>query len=254
MRLVFSRKGVDSSRQGGGCASPLAGGRCLSLPIPAPVGLPSRTRYGDLGLPQPVEALSGGRLRAQDPCHADPAFAGGLAALGQVGAAQTHLDTCGVGPGDVFLFFGLFAEGGGRAHRIFGWLRVRERCRLGRRPRPDPLIGLPWPHPHTEGDLAEWPANNTLYLGEGATGAPAHPALRLSHPDGPTTRWRIPAWLADTGLSCHGAPRRWARPGELDAVPRGQEFVADISASPAARDWLDATLELIPPASAGATR
>ena len=45
---------------------------------------------------------------------------------GQCGAAQSHLANQGVGEGDVFLFFGLFAgENGARHHRIFGWLEAQ---------------------------------------------------------------------------------------------------------------------------------
>jgi hypothetical protein len=232
---------VDSGA--GGCASPILDGRCLSLPIPAPRALPSRLTYGDLGLPGRIEDLSGGRLRTDQPCHADPVFHRGRAALGQVGAAQSHLDNQGVGPGDVFLFFGLFGPARDRHHRIFGFLRVAECRRMGAAPVPDGLIGLPWPHPHTE--AGHWPANNTVHLGDGATHAPAHPDLRLTHPDGPPTRWRIPAWLSRTGLSYHAAPARWAVGGELQAVSRGQEFVADIGADPEAQDWLRHVLGLI---------
>jgi hypothetical protein len=243
MRIVFSRKGVDSAA--GRCASVVRDGRCLPLPIPAPRGAPSRLRYRDLGLPATVAELSRGALQDDDLCHADPAFHGGLAALGQVDQAQTHLCNRGVGPGDVFLFFGVFAEGSRRAHRIFGYLRVAERRLLGPAPQPDPLIGLPWPHPHTEGGLGRWADNNTVYLGEGATGAPALDALCLSHPDGPLTRWRVPGWLARRGLSYHDSPARWAVPGEVQAAARGQEFVTDIGDDPEAHDWLDRTIDLI---------
>ena len=243
MRVVLSRKGVDSTA--GACASVIHDGRCLSLPIPVPDAYPSRLRYRDMGLPLPVEDLSGGALGSDRLCHPDPAFHGGMAVLGQVDAAQSHLENQQVGPGDVFLFFGLFREGQRKTHRIFGYLKVHEVRRLGRRPKPDTLIGLPWAHPHTEGDIAHWPENNTVYIGAGATNAPAHDALRLTHPQGALTRWQVPEWLARCGLSYHANPSRWSVPGELSAVSRGQEFVAPIGTDTAAKDWLDHTISLI---------
>lgn len=241
MRIVLSRKGVDSAA--GRCASPILGGRCVSIPIPVPANYPSNLRYQDLGLPAPVEDMTGGALANGDKCHADPAFVGGRAALGQVDAAQSHLENQGVGVGDVFLFFGVFQHEGRRAHRIFGYLRVEERRILGRNPQPDPLIGLPWPHPHTEGD--HWPDNNTVYIGWGATFAPAHEALCLTHPDGALTRWRVPAWMARLGLSYHTNPVRWETAGELQSVARGQEFVCDIGDDPEALAWLNHTIARI---------
>ena len=244
MRLILSRKGVDSAA--GRCASPVLDGRCRSLPIPAPARFPSATRYRDLGLPRPVAALSGGRLQGDMPCHPDPAFHGGRAALGQMGAAQSHLDRHGVRPGDLFLFFGLFGAGRDRAHRIFGWLRVERVLCLPGRPEPSDPLGQGRPHPHTRGDLCEWPANNTVYLGPGAAGAPATDALRLTAPGGPLTRWRVPGFLRETGLSYHSDPARWAEPGHLRAAPRGQEFVADLSHSPEGRAWAETVTRRIP--------
>jgi hypothetical protein len=232
---------VDSGA--GGCPSPIWQGRCLSLPIPAPRAYPSAVTYGALGLPAPVELLSEGRLRGDQGCHPDPAFHDGRAALGQVDAAQSHLAGQGVGPGDLFLFFGLFSTAGDRHHRIFGYLSVEEVCHLGPAPRPDPLIGLPWPHPHTT--AAPWPANNTVYLGTGATAAPAHPELRLTRPGGPLTRWQVPAWLADFRLTYHAAPWRWAEPGLLASVARGQEFVADVGQDGRALAWAAHLVALI---------
>ncbi|PRY92840.1 hypothetical protein BCF33_1702 [Hasllibacter halocynthiae] len=244
MRIVLSRKGVDGAA--GGCASPVLDGRCLSLPIPAPRRFPSAVRYRDLDLPAPVEALSKGRLTGDLPCHPDPAFHGGRAALGQVAAAQSHLARQGVGPGDIFLFFGLFGTGRDRAHRVFGWLRVEEVLRLPGRPAPADLIGEGRPHPHTRGDLCEWPASNAVYLGPGAAGAPAAAALRLTAPDGPASRWRVPGWMRRTGLTYHAKPARWAEAGHLLSAPRGQEFVADATDVPEARAWAESIIRRIP--------
>ncbi|MEO1731323.1 MAG: hypothetical protein AAFR64_11360, partial [Pseudomonadota bacterium] len=104
MRIIFSRKGFDSSAGGG--PSPIVEGRPVSLPIPDSKGL-SRTTYGDLGLGEHAAKASRGRLGGDHLCHHDPMFlADGSCAFGQTGAAQTHLERQGVGLGDVFVFFG----------------------------------------------------------------------------------------------------------------------------------------------------
>ncbi len=121
MRIVFSRKGFDSSAGGG--PSPIVAGpdghaRPISLPIPDTKGL-SRTTYGDLGLGDHAARASRGRLGARDLCHHDPLFLEDKTCLfGQTGAAQTHLERQGVGVGDVFVFFGLLRRQARAAIRI----------------------------------------------------------------------------------------------------------------------------------------
>ena len=126
MRIVFSRKGFDSSAGGG--PSPIVEGVPITLPSPDTKGL-SRASYGDLGLAGHAAKASRGRLGARDLCHHDPMFlADGTCAFGQTGAAQTHLERQGVTRGDAFVFFGLFADEatGEPHHRIFGYLIVED--------------------------------------------------------------------------------------------------------------------------------
>lgn len=263
MRIVFSRKGFDSAS--GGFASPILDGRPISLPIPTEAR--SSTSFDALGLGQLVERVSRGAIKAPTLCHPDPDLVRG--AFGQAGAAQTHLDRQGVEEGDVFLFFGLFAEldapaaRAGRTadarphHRIFGWLQIGERVRLGSdgswaRSRFPDLAR----HPHLG---PGWPANNTLYraspelrVGGATTRLPGVGAarracgrLRLSTPEGPTSSWLVPDWLHPTrggvGMSCHGKAERWP-PDRCRTAPRGQEFVADAGARTDAAAWLVATV------------
>ena len=200
MRIVFSRKGLDSAA--GGIPSPLIEGRPLSVPIPAN-GTPSGCRYGDLASPIPelLDDLDKGPGRA-DRCHLDPDIdaailrgprpSGWRGSLGQVGAAQSHLANQGVGRDDVFVFWGLFrpverAEGGWRfvgkpQHRIFGWLQVAEVLVVGEDWRTT-LGRYPWlkGHPHLR---AGWGPRNTVYI--------AAETLRLGG--------------SDTGLAGFGAP------------------------------------------------
>ncbi|MEO1047428.1 MAG: hypothetical protein AAFW59_03775 [Pseudomonadota bacterium] len=236
MRIIFSRKGFDSSAGGG--PSPVVDGRPFSLPIPDTKGL-SRTTYGDLGLGDHAARASRGKLGAHNLCHYDPMFLpNGTCVFGQHSAAQTHLERHGVGVGDVFVFFGLFAEEetGEPHHRIFGYLRVEEMVPLSE-DAPEELITLG--HPHA---LGLHGPNDCIWRGEGGTANRASEALRLTVPGGPPSLWRRPAWLKRGGLSYHHRPERWLQGGKLQSVARGQEFVADIGRRQAPRDWLESVI------------
>ncbi|GGC35258.1 hypothetical protein GCM10011371_23270 [Novosphingobium marinum] len=233
MRMIFSRKGFDSTA--GGVPSPIVAGRPLSLPIPA--ASRSEATYGALGHGEIVNRLTKGRIAASDTCHDDPMFADGYCWFGQCGAAQGHLRKQGVGAGDTFLFFGLFADEdtGEPHHRIFATMTV-DACGSPDEVRSDAKWrDPPRPHPHMAG---EWDRNNTLYFGQAAVARRASKALRLTIERGPLNRWRVPPWLGELGLSYHARPGRWAVPGELDSVKRGQEFVCDIGEDERAHAWL----------------
>lgn len=241
MRIVFSRKGFDSSAGGG--PSPIIDGRPVSLPIPANGAL-SRTCYGDLGLAEYAGLASRGKLGAKDLCHHDPMFLPGWrAVLGQCGAAQTHLANHSVGVGDVFVFFGLFREEGEKPHhRIFGYLAIEEVLPLSDAPR-DRLAELEaLGVPHAIGLHA---SNDTAYLGSGSAAGMASKALRLTVPEGPPSLWQVPIWLRETGLSYHDRADRWRGNNRLQSVARGQEFVADVRERADARAWLSAIISEI---------
>ncbi|QFT78840.1 hypothetical protein [Erythrobacter sp. THAF29] len=238
MRIVFSRKGFDSSAGGG--PSPIVDGRPLSLPIPA--GAASRTSYGDLGLGEHAAKASRGKLGADDLCHHDPMFLGdGKCVFGQCGAAQTHLERQGVGIGDVFVFFGLFADEETREphHRIFGYLRVEETIALK---EGVPVDLLDMAHPHA---LALHHRNDMIWRGEGRQAIRASDTLRLSVLEGPPSLWQRPRWLKRGGLSYHDRADRWLHGGRLRSVARGQEFVADIGRRKAPREWLKRVIDEI---------
>ena len=242
MRIIFSRKGFDSSAGGG--PSPIVDGRPISMPIPA--GAASQTSFGDLGLGDLASWASRGKFAAGDLCHHDPMFlADRTCAFGQCGAAQTHLERQGVGLGDVFVFFGLFAERGsdGRRgephHRIFGYLRVEEMIPLSRG-APAGLIDLK--HPHA---LKMHGSNDVIWRGEGQVADHASDDLRLTVPGGPPSIWNRPDWLRRGGLSYHDRPERWLPGKRLKSVARGQEFVADIGQRTAPRVWLERVIEQI---------
>lgn len=241
MKIVFSRKGLDSSDQGGRGISPIVNGRPISIPIPTR-HRPSGTTYDNLGLGEVVAQATRGRLNGASCCHHDPMFEAGRCAFGQTGAAQSHLSNNGVGVGDVFLFFGLFGnlDRSDRHHRIFGYLEVEEVIAPGSSPDCEGLLqGFTRRHPHTIGD---WHPNNTIYIGKGLTAVAAGLGLRLSSADGLASRWNVPPWLRRAGLTYHAKPERWGRDSTLRAAARGQEFVSDVSGVAEAIPWLDRIL------------
>ena len=121
MKIILSRKGVDSSA--GGFASPIfPDGRMLSIPIPDDRSV---VRYSDIlsadknrSVGKLVRELSGGRMKTNARAHVDPDLdnsqlvrePGWSPLFGQCGAAQTHLQSLDVGKGDLFLFFGWFRQ------------------------------------------------------------------------------------------------------------------------------------------------
>ncbi len=242
MRIIFSRKGFDTSAGGG--PSPIVGGKPVSLPIPASTA--SETSYGDLGMGEHVAKASRGKLAPRDLCHHDPMFLeNGTCVFGQHSAAQTHLEGQGVCEGDVFVFFGLFAEEdtGEAHHRIFGYLKVDEIIRLADGTPPD-LFEIK--HPHA---LKMHSRNDVIWRGEGRTANLASSALRLTLPGGPPSLWLRPDWLKRGGLSYHDREDRWMRGAagqkRLRSVARGQEFVADIGRRKAPREWLERVISEI---------
>jgi hypothetical protein len=186
MRIIFSRKGFDSSF--GRKPSPiLPDGRMVSLPIPAKKQ--SSTRYGDIrwqeyNLGTLVSDLTGGRILASHFAHLDPDInsesisrqPGWLPIFGQTNAAQGHLENNHIQAGDIFLFFGLFRNAiktagkfvwdtrSPRRHVLWGWLQIDEvqkvddlkvdGCKLAR-------YGWAKYHPHFQWNSD---ANNTLYV------------------------------------------------------------------------------------------
>ena len=269
MKIIFSRKGFDSSA--GGVPNPIIAGRPVSLPIPT--RMPTSTRYVDLanGISNLVQDLTKGRISPGAPCHLDPdldptslpRLPGWRGSLGQVSAAQSHLSNNGIGPGDVFLFWGLFRRAsragatqnwtfaGPSEHRIFGWLQIDEVLPV----KDDPSSTLathPWlaGHPHVE---PGWPHGNTVYVGNKelrlnrqkmrvAGFGLFKQGIRLtSLASQRPSVWRVPPWLnplnGGVGLTYHPLSR-WTTDNELRTAARGQEFVADIGEREDALAWL----------------
>src|SRR5450432_855383 len=116
MKIIISRKGFDSAN--GRVPSPIfSDDKMLSLPIPYASGIPydqiNSPIEGFRSIDDIVEQLAptGERCAHLDPDLDARSIArqeGWRGILGQSSGAQTQLDNNLVGPGDLFLFFGLF--------------------------------------------------------------------------------------------------------------------------------------------------
>lgn len=274
MRVIFSRKGFDSSA--GGCPSPIVGGQPISLPIPVRK-TPTPVRYidlnGDYG--SLVEDLTKGKIDRHSRCHLDPdlkssvlpRLPGWRGALGQVGAAQSHLSNAGVSVGDLFLFWGLFRHAerknrwtfyGAPEHRLFGWLQVDEILQLGE----DGSFAAKqyaWlrDHPHVRDG---WISQNALYVASeklrlndadlGLPGWGVFPhGVKLTADGANPSVWSVPDWLnpvrGGVGMTYH-RDRSWSPDGRVTCAGRGQEFVADIAGRTDALLWLSRLFETVP--------
>jgi len=282
MRLILSRKGFDSSA--GGVPSPiLPDGRIVSLPIPdkeSPISYADVT-FDGVSIAPLASQLTKGRIPSHYRAHLDPDLVQGSfprlpgwrPIFGQTGAAQGHLRKNGVGPGDVFLFFGLFRRVrvmDGRyawvsearpCHIIWGWLQVGEVLELGvSRPK-----GYEWaayhPHFHRGSDV-----NNVVYVAsrylklncnasQEIPGAGVFlrfsPSLELTASSARSPSiWHLPAWFHPTAkripLTYHAERGRWRIIGsraELRTAARGQEFILNCDDYPEAVPWVSDLLQ-----------
>lgn len=272
MKIIISRKGFDSSA--GGTASPiLPDGALMSMPIPDSA---APHCYGNINLMgvnlgEVAESITNGRVSGKDRVHLDPDLqacalprkSGWLPLFGQTGAAQGHLIKMGIGPGDLFLFFGWFREtcfekgrlrfvkGAPHVHVFFGWLQIGRIIDLNLC-KPEPWMA---DHPHCFGDRG---VHNVLYEASpelkitgrrsGLAGAglfPKHaPHLTLTARGENRSVWRLPQWFhphgRESSLSYHGDPSRWSKEEDwvrLRSAYRGQDFVLDGDHYPESLSW-----------------
>jgi hypothetical protein len=250
-KLILSRKGFDSSPQGGGGPSPiLPDGSLLSLPIPSS----DQIRYSELLHPQfgsYQKILRQLKLKpGKATCHLDPDLEPSLLkrhsqwrpSLGQEGAAQSHLESQNVGEGDVFLFFGWFrhteVDGNGRLqwshhskqdlHVLFGYLEVDQVVYPCQQIVPDWLKS----HPHAVGTRSQ-SESNAIYIARqksmvfaGQAGAGVFHARRelvLTQKGKSRSWWSLPKSIfGKVSITYH--KNAW-RPEGFRCVGRGQEFV-----------------------------
>ena len=273
MKVILSRKGFDSGS--GGCPSTIfPDGSMLSLPIPDKT---ATQRYEDLTwkgrrLSDILAPLQGARPKPHHSAHLDPDLVAETLprhpdwrpVLGQTGAAQGHLRNQGVGPGDLFLFFGLyqrvdekgrFIPGEPKQHLLWGWLQIDEVIQVDH-----PGQDLVWAGMHPHLGRAPDPSNK-LYRAKKALSLPGsgpkdlpgagvfgrfNPRLQLTDPEGRgLTNWRLPSWFSPAGkpsaLSFHDSPTRWQEAADhtkLQLVGRGQEFVLNADHYPECMPWV----------------
>lgn len=237
MKIIFSRKGFDTTRRAtinyGTKPSPILedelGHKVLaSLPIPEFEYTASKITYGDLKYPSSryrdmgelIEQWVPKFLSRRSLAHLDPDLDEGMfprepgwhGIFGQTGSAQGHLDKHKVGAGSLFLFYGAFQDArlkqnkleatGRMQHVMWGWLYVGQKHPLSRlRPVPKWMEY----HPHL---TAPDQKNNTIYeAAEAFDEFPGfgvfrtyHEGLRLTAPGGNNCSvWKFPRWMAPKG-------------------------------------------------------
>ena len=265
-KLILSRKGVDSSS--GGKPSPLIDGRPFSLPIPhtgsgiryrqlqTPFGIRANTLMRQLGFQCPPETHLDPDLDrfslTRRPKDWRPVF-------GQKGAALSHLRHHGVGPGDLFLFFGWFREAGRKGrrwaylpkaadlHLVYAYLEVGEVINLETETAPDWVKG----HPHVVCQEQWRKGGNALFVASehsdwlpgwpGAGGFAQCPMILtdLSQAKPSRSQWVLPdCFFAGQNCRLSYHEKRIGRPhpeknGQrmMRSVARGQEFVVEADAS-----------------------
>lgn len=290
MKIILSRKGFDSST--GGSPSPIfPDGGLISLPI---YGIGASKTYQQVRCAQGclgtlVESLKRSRARQHDPVHLDPDLDpislprgdGWRPAFGQAGTAQAHLENEGVGPGDVFLFYGWFcpvvSDGNGcwrwasprrDIHVIFGWLQVAEVLDVNGLGVAAILRDRPWlrDHPHLHVPAGEVWGRNVIYVatdtlrlpgldehlltGGGVNRRLSERAVLTDATSPNRSLWRLPSWFVGNEgrirLSCNPNQNKWRRDGSsilLQSV-RPQEQVLDLGPAPNAAElaWIQSVI------------
>lgn len=118
MKIVLSRKGFDSSIQGGGSANIVYNNKCYPIPIPE-VG--TDIRYSDLKFEDTnyLKVMRDLNINQFTECHLDPFLSRKITpfhpitknwekSLGQCDISQNILKENNIKKGDIFLFFGWF--------------------------------------------------------------------------------------------------------------------------------------------------
>ena len=265
MKIVFSRKGMDSTA--GGIPSPiLPDGTLLSLPIPERAsGVQySQISYQGKSYQQTIKELKGSfDFNSYPCCHLDPDIFDGIAgrpdiwkpAFGQEDISAKHLDNQGVSAGDLFLYFGWYRQteygaggdlryvkGAPDLHIIYGYLFIGSIIDDA-----DTIRNQYGWHPHSN---AAYTVNNRLYIP--ADGNIPGTSLRcygtlLSSPKRILTepgqrnrsRWALPSFF--DGVTITGQKEKPVMSGQgyavLESAGRGQEFV--INADPVNREKIE---------------
>lgn len=277
MKIIFSRKGFDSSS--GRLPSPiLPDGRIISLPIPDKTsGIKySDITYDEFNIGNIVFELSKEKIPPHFKAHVDPDLrhdaiprqAGWKPIFGQMGASQGHLKKQNVQADDIFLFFGLFKrtaifkgilqfdKSSSAFHCLWGWLQIGAVL-----PIHDALNdNFKWAHyhPHFNKQIEN---NNILYIsrdnlkingknlpvsGAGVFSQYSH-TLQLTVVGQRNTKlWNLPLFMfpedEKDAISYHQDKKRWHKDEKrafLSLVSRGQEFVWDTKEQAEPLKWIE---------------
>ncbi len=265
MKIIFSRKGFDSS-WGGHPNLILPDGRLVLLPIPAEDNIrysdlkfSDQKTYYDIMKELDIEKIKLGnkscRLTKEQGCHLDPDLDKDIfprqdshnwrPSLGQVDQAQAHLENQGVKEGDLFLFFAWFKEveyRGGKfrykrsaldRHIIFGYLQVGGKLAINQEFKNT----YPWlsGHPHIV-SRDKYGKNNTLYIArETVTWNNSIPGggilslndnIVLTQEGRPRSQWELPDFFKKLRITYHSF-RSWRKEGYFQSALIGQEFVVE---------------------------
>ncbi len=254
-RIILSRKGFDS--KAGGTASPIfSDGKLVSIPIPQ--ASPSPKKYKDLDF----DGISGTQLLKEvlakvspnDYCHNDPLLNESIGIFGQAGSAQTELKNRGVGPGDLFLFFGWFknfSNNGNDIHHLFGWLQI-EKIIEGTSKIKKYLKEKNIEHPHGYGDTSRF-TNNAIYVAKNnlevlgqkfkAKGhglfKQTHQKLVLTEENRSRSRWKLPSRYFKNSDSLFLNRMKWQNKNACTIFYKGfgQEFILDVETNPSVKKW-----------------
>ena len=254
-RIILSRKGFDS--KAGGTASPIfSNGKLFSIPIPQ--ASPSPKKYKDLDF----DGISGTQLLKEvsakvlpnDYCHNDPLLNESIGIFGQASSSQTELKNRGVGPGDLFLFFGWFknfSNNGNDVHHLFGWLQI-EKIIEGTSEIMKYLKEKNIEHPHGYGDTSRF-TNNTLYVAKNnlevlgkkfkAKGhglfKQTHQKLVLTEKNRSRSRWKLPSKYFKKTDSLFLNRMKWQNKNACTIFYKGfgQEFILDVETNPSVKKW-----------------
>jgi hypothetical protein len=268
MKIILSRKGIDSGARSGKMASPILPCGCLcSIPIPFRCGISySDVHFGTRSFQQIIRELNprwSNRLAHLDPDLRRDAVtsrpSGWRPAFGQIGAAAGHLINQGVGVGDLFVFFGWFRrtiEQNGKLtfdpqdvhgrHIVFGWLEVGHV--IDSLPLPKGLHSLS-DHPHVQ-FFEDEDHPNRIYVSslsglKAGTFQTEREGIVLTRNGGKRSQGLLPdrfeSLFLKRDLSYHSNEARWDREEDkiaLQSVSRGQEFVLDGKHHTEIRDYI----------------
>lgn len=281
MLIIISRKGFDSSS--GSVPSPIfPDGKMLSLPIPDE---DSMIRYKDIrwnkhNVGDIIMSLTKGKISSDLRAHLDPDLNRGSIPrdkkwkpiFGQIAAAQGHLRNQNIGPGDLFLFFGLFREivkgnsgfrykaGSKPKHIIWGWLQTGEIVPVHTCDKQKYAWASYHPHFHKDPDKS-----NTLYIAKKYLNIPGigdrkitgasvfeHYSSKLQLTDEASLKpslWKLPKWFYPSGgkppLTYHPNMSSWHKKRDhslLQSAAKGQEFVLDCRYYPEAIEWINSLI------------